>query len=99
MCIRDRVAIATESRQAARPEPGKLRPLVKNVIAVSSGKGGVGKSTVAANLAVARRNPGIHSRHEARSVQNPHDRSDRRSADGERRGPPTAARVVASTAR
>ena len=35
------VAIATESRQAARPEPGKLLPLVKNVIAVSSGKGGV----------------------------------------------------------
>ena len=47
------VTIATESRQAARPEPGKLLPGVKNVVAVSSGKGGVGKSTVAANLAVA----------------------------------------------
>ena len=32
------VTIATESRQAARPEPGKLLPQVKNVIAVSSGK-------------------------------------------------------------
>lgn len=47
------VEISTESRQTARPEPGKLLPQVKNVIAVSSGKGGVGKSTVAANLAVA----------------------------------------------
>lgn len=45
--------IAVKSKQAPRPETGKLLPQVKNIIGVSSGKGGVGKSTVAANLAVA----------------------------------------------
>lgn len=45
--------ITVKAKQLARPEPDKLLPNVKNIIAVSSGKGGVGKSTVAANLAVA----------------------------------------------
>lgn len=45
--------IQVKSKQAPRPEPGKLLPQVKNIIGISSGKGGVGKSTVAANLAVA----------------------------------------------
>ena len=47
------VTITTESRQAPRPEAGEMLPGVKNVIGVSSGKGGVGKSTVAANLSIA----------------------------------------------
>ena len=47
------VEIETEFKSKPRPEVGKLLPEVKNIIAVSSGKGGVGKSTVAATLAIS----------------------------------------------
>ncbi len=47
------VEIETEFKSKPRPEVGKMLPDVKNIVAVSSGKGGVGKSTVAANLAIS----------------------------------------------
>lgn len=47
------IEISLEYKSKPRPEVGKMLPQVKNVIAISSGKGGVGKSTVSANLAIA----------------------------------------------
>ncbi|MDE5960238.1 MAG: P-loop NTPase, partial [Duncaniella sp.] len=48
-----KVTVNVATRQQPAPKNTPVLPGVKNIIGVSSGKGGVGKSTVASNLAVS----------------------------------------------
>lgn len=54
--IKGNIEVVSKPQETPKVHP--ILPQVKNIIAVSSGKGGVGKSTVSVNLAIALANKG-----------------------------------------
>jgi len=54
----ENVEVTLDAKTLASREPGDALPNIKHVLLVASGKGGVGKSTVAVNIAAALRKTG-----------------------------------------